>query len=216
MVTSHTEAGCRYPSVYPCSGNSLAEYHTMLAHLLSAPRWPTPSFTSGAKRCALNISLQLYLQSDAAKTAQPKVTSMIRRLECLKADVLSRCGLISVSQFHSKLLHLADKSYRLCAKVWGWWISRVWVHVPDSSVDQPVETFKLWLVKQTRARLFLSTTLLYICSGTSKSKKLEWAAILSVGESGEVGLVISKCFWESNKQTEMVVECDFSLGLGQL
>lgn len=38
----------------------------------------------------------------------------------------------------------------------------------------------------------------------------------SVGWSGQVGLVIFKCFLESNKPAEIVVECDFSTGLGRL
>lgn len=38
----------------------------------------------------------------------------------------------------------------------------------------------------------------------------------SVGRSGQVGLVIFKCFLESNKPAEIVVECDFSAGLGRL
>lgn len=44
----------------------------------------------------------------------PAATLTKGRLECknLKADVLSRCGLINLFQLHSKLLHPADKSHR--------------------------------------------------------------------------------------------------------
>lgn len=58
---------------------------------------------------------------DAAKVTVPAVKSTIRRLECknLSTDVLSRCGLINLFQLHSKLLHLADKSRRLCVTVSG-------------------------------------------------------------------------------------------------
>lgn len=102
--------------VHPCSGSSWAEYHTIPAHLLS----PTPPHRTRVERCTLpqriwNSVYSLH-ECDAANTVMPKVTAMIRRLEGLKADLLSRCGLISVSQFHSRLLHLADKSCRLCVK----------------------------------------------------------------------------------------------------
>lgn len=39
---------------------------------------------------------------------------------------------------------------------------------------------------------------------------------VSGGWRGQVGLVNFKCFWDSNKQVEIVVECDCSVGLGRL
>lgn len=51
-----------------------------------------------------------------------------------------------------------------------------------------------------------------------KAQKLQGAAefrgAANVGRSGQVGLVMFKCFLDSNKPADIAVECDFTTGLG--
>lgn len=87
--------------------------HFCLVIIPSSSCWEVKLFCSFVFIFGKNIGTKLVMTT---------VTRMKRRLECknLRADVLSRCGLIDLLQLHSELLHPADKSHRLCVMILGW------------------------------------------------------------------------------------------------